>query len=190
MARCLRAGGLPPRVAEAPVRAIPRAGTAAIIAIACYFTLLWGLQGARILTSPIYGLDDFSRTQVVYSIGRFFALSPDGLVRVAAFMGAFQLAVAGVFALHILDRLRSLAGPPVEHGILEAALLLVIAVTLGSAVPALIEGDSSLLRLNTLHMLLASAAALLHELEQRGAPATAAEATPAAAIEGDSFVLR
>ena len=45
------------------MRKISTATVAIILAIALYFTLFWGYDGLRVLTSPNYGLDDVWRSQ-------------------------------------------------------------------------------------------------------------------------------
>ncbi|HKA77028.1 MAG TPA: hypothetical protein VKD19_07980, partial [Pseudolabrys sp.] len=63
-----------------------------ILAIALYFTLFWGYDGLRVLTSPSYGLEDVWRSQFIFAIGRIFGLGPIGLIKLAAFFGALKLA--------------------------------------------------------------------------------------------------
>src|ERR1700737_2380053 len=95
---------------------------AMILAIALYFTLFWGFDALRILTSPTYGLDDVWRSQVVFGIGRFIGLGPEGLIKLAAVFGALKLVVAGVCAVHVLDRFRALIAGQADPGILEAGM--------------------------------------------------------------------
>ncbi len=75
-----------------------------IIGVALYFTVSWGYDGLRVLTSPSYGLDEVWRSQFIFAIGGIFGLSPIGLIKLAAFFGAVKLAVAAFCAVHILDR--------------------------------------------------------------------------------------
>ena len=65
---------------------LPSATVALIVAIALYFTLSWGLDGLRVLTSPNYGLEDVWRAQLVFGIGRLFGLEPIGVIKLAAFV--------------------------------------------------------------------------------------------------------
>ena len=44
---------------------LSNAAVALIVVIALYFTLFWGYDGLRILTSPSYGLDDVWRKRIV-----------------------------------------------------------------------------------------------------------------------------
>jgi len=50
-----------------------------ILAIAFYFTLFWGFDALRMLTSPTYGLEEVWRSQFVFEIGRLFGLAPLGI---------------------------------------------------------------------------------------------------------------
>ena len=90
------------------MRKLSGAAVVVIIGVALYFTLVWGYDGLRVLTSPSYGLDDVWRSQFIFAIGSIFGLSPIGLIKLAAFFGAVKLAVAAFCAVHILDRMRAL----------------------------------------------------------------------------------
>ena len=72
---------------EAHMRKVSGATVAMIMAIALYFTLFWGYDALRVLTSPTYGLEDVWRSQFVFGVGRVFGLSPLGLIQLAAFCG-------------------------------------------------------------------------------------------------------
>ena len=61
------------------------AAVAMIVAISLYFTLFWGYDAFRILTSSSYGLEDVWRSQFIFGIGRLFGLGPIGLIKLAAF---------------------------------------------------------------------------------------------------------
>ena len=76
------------------MRKASNATVAMILAIAVYFTLFWGFDALRVLTSPTYGLEDVWRSQFVFGIGSHFQLSPMGLLKLAAFFGTVKLAVA------------------------------------------------------------------------------------------------
>ena len=89
------------------MRKVSGAAVAMILAIALYFTLFWGFDALRMLTSPTYGLEDAWRSQFVFGIGRVLGLGPIGVIKLAAFFGTLKLAVAIVCAVHILDRFRS-----------------------------------------------------------------------------------
>ena len=105
------------------MRKLSGAAVAMILAIALYFTLFWGFDALRILTSPTYGLEDVWRSQFVFAIGGLFGLSPIGLLKLAAFFGALKLAVAGICAVHILDRLGALVGGKADSEVLEGGLI-------------------------------------------------------------------
>ena len=110
------------------MRKVSGATVAMIMGVALYFTLFWGYDALRVLTSPTYGLEDVWRSQFVFGVGSYFKLSPIGLLKLAAFFGTVKLAVAGICAVHILDRMRTLAGGTANADILEGGLILVVAM--------------------------------------------------------------
>src|SRR5450759_535334 len=118
------------------MRKVSSATVAMILGIALYFTLFWGFDALRVLTSPTYGLEDVWRSQYVFGIGRLLGLGPIGLIQLAAFFGTLKLAVAGICAVHIIDRFRSLAGGKPVSEVLEGGLILVVLITIAAAGPA------------------------------------------------------
>jgi hypothetical protein len=139
---------------------------AMILAIALYFTLFWGFDALRILTSQTYGLDDVWRSQVVFGIGRYLGLGPEGLLKLSAIFGALKLVVAGVCAVHVLDRFRALISGKADPAILEGGLMLVVAVTLASVAPALWGNNIDMVREHLIQLLLAGLAAALLIIER------------------------
>jgi len=144
----------------------PVAVTASIFSIALYFTLFWGFDGLRILTSSTYGLEDAWRSQTVYWIARWTGLGPHGLLHLAALFGVLKLAAATVCAIHIGDRLRCFKTGKPDADILELALLLVVILSIVSVAPAIWQHDAALIRACTLNLVLASLAAALGALER------------------------
>jgi hypothetical protein len=169
------------------MRKLSAAAVAMILAIALYFTLFWGFEALRMLTSPTYGLEDVWHSQFVFEIGRLFSLSPMGLLRLAAFFGTIKLAVAAICAVYIGDRFRALAGGKVDSEILEAGLLLVVAMSIGAAGPAIWLHNADIVREQVIQLLLAAVAAALCMLERSyertGKPAPKLTARPAAATD-------
>jgi len=137
------------------------ATVALIVAIALYFTLTWGLEGLRALTSANYGLDDVWRSQLVFDLGRLFHLTPVGIIKLAAFVAAMKLAVAGICGVHILDRFRSFAGGNADPQILEGALSIVVVFSFLSVAPAVWSGNAQIVREYAIHILLACLALAL-----------------------------
>ncbi len=155
---------------------------AMILAIALYFTLFWGLDALRILTSPTYGLDDVWHSQFIFVIGSMLGLGPTGLLKLAAFFGALKLAVAGICALHILDRCRAFVGGKANTEVLEGGLILIVLISIASVGPAVSSQNAELLREGTLQLTLAAIAAGLCLVERKYGRATD-DATPAVATE-------
>jgi hypothetical protein len=115
------------------MRNLSAAIAAALMGIALYFALTWGFAAMQALTSPAYGLNDIWHSQFVFSLGRFFALTPLGMLKLAAFVAAVKLVAAGICAVHVVDRARGIA----RLELLEGALLLIAAISLLSLIPAL-----------------------------------------------------
>src|SRR5262245_63204054 len=69
-----------------------------------------------------------------------------GLIKLAAFFGALKLAVACICVLHIADRFRSLSRGQANSEILEAALILIVAISIVSVGPASFRDGAELIR--------------------------------------------
>jgi hypothetical protein len=157
---------------EERVQKISRATMAIIVAVALYFAVVWGYDGLRILSSPSYGLEDVWRSQFVFAIGSLIGLGPIGLIKLAAFFGALKLAVACICAIHIADRLRTLSRGRANSEILEAALILIVAISIVSVGPASFRDGAELIREHTLPLLLAALATGLCIFERNYAQRT------------------
>ncbi|HVV60860.1 MAG TPA: hypothetical protein VHD14_03785 [Pseudolabrys sp.] len=159
------------------MRKAPGAITMMIMAIAVYFTLVWGFDAFRTFTSPTYGLDEVWHSQFVFALGRMLGASPDGLVKIAAVFGALKLIVAGVCAWHLMERVRSLFGRKSDTEILEAGLMLAVIASLAAAMPVVWAHNFDAAREQIIPLLLAALAAALCIIERFGAaPAVAAPA--------------
>ncbi|HZP71537.1 MAG TPA: hypothetical protein VFB29_16495 [Pseudolabrys sp.] len=148
-----------------------------IVLIAFYFTLSWGYEALRILTSPSYGLEDVWRSQFLFGIGRVFDLGPVGLIKLAAFFGTLKLAVACICALHIADRARCLMDGQPNSEILEGGLILVVLISIVSVGPASWSHSTDLMREHAYQLLFAALATGLCIFER----SHARRAEPAAA---------
>jgi hypothetical protein len=167
------------------VRNISTATVAIILAIALYFTLFWGYDGFRVLTSPSYGLEDVWRSQFIFRIGSLFGLGPIGLIKLAAFFGTLKLAVACICAIHIADRIRCMSKGQANSEILEAGLILVVVISIASVGPAAWSQSTDLMREHTFQLLFAGLAAALCIVERSyirtNEPANAVAVTPKSA---------
>lgn len=150
------------------MRKLSPAAVATVLAIALYFTLSWGFEGLQTLTSPTYGLDNVWRSQFVFAIGSIVHLAPIGLIKLAAFFAVLKLAVAVICAVHILDRFRSAFGGKADVEILEAGLMLVVAMSIAAVGPAVWAQNADLVRENAIQLALAAIAVGLCVIE-RGA---------------------
>lgn len=143
------------------MRKASTATVALIVAIALYFTLTWGLDGLRALTSPNYGLEDVWRSQLVFDAGRLLHLSPMGIIKLAAFLAAMKLAVAAICGVHIADRFRSFAGGNADPQILEGALIIIVVFSFLSVAPAVWSSNAEIVREFAVQILLACLALAL-----------------------------
>jgi hypothetical protein len=158
------------------------AAVAMIVAISLYFTLFWGYDAFRILTSPSYGLEDVWRSQFIFGIGRLFGLGPIGLIKLAAFFGTLKLAVACICAIHIADRLRCMTRGEPNSEILEAGLILVVLISIISVGPAAQSNSIGLMREHAFQLLFAGLAVALCIVERSYFRSdAAAETAPATA---------
>ena len=148
------------------MRKLSGAGVAMILAIAFYFTIVWGSDGLHALTSPGYGLDNAWRSQFVVGLGSLFGLGPSGLLKLAAFFAALKLAVASICALHIFDRMRALVRGKADSKILEGGLILVVLVSIASVGPGVWLQNAELVRDGFLQLTLAAVAAALCNVER------------------------
>ena len=149
-------------------RATSAIGSALILAIAVYFALFWGYDALRILTSPTYGLEDVWRSQVVFGVGRYTGLDPNGLLRLAAALGALKLTVAGVCAIHITDRVRCMVSGTPANEVLETGLLIAVGICLVAVAPAIWSQNGDLVRELLVQFMLAGFAAVLSIMERSG----------------------
>jgi hypothetical protein len=166
------------------VQKISTATTSIIVLIALYFTLSWGYEALRVLTSPSYGFEDVWRSQFLFAIGKLFDLGPIGLVKLAAFFGTLKLAVACICALHIADRVRCFTRGQPNSEILEAGLILVVLISIASVGPASWANSMDLMREHTCQLLFAAVATGLCIFERnyaRRTQAVEAKSGPAAA---------
>lgn len=143
------------------MRKASAATVALIVAIALYFTLTWGLEGLRALTSPNYGLEDVWRSQLVFDAGRLLHLSPMGIIKLAAFAAAMKLAVAAICGVHIIDRFRAFVGGNADPQILEGALIIIVVFSFLSVAPAVWSSNAAIVREYAIHILLACLALAL-----------------------------
>ena len=148
------------------MRKLSTAAVAMILAIAFYFTLFWGFDALRMLTSPTYGLEEVWRSQFVFEIGRLFGLAPLGLIKLAAFFATLKLAVAATCAVHIGDRFRVLGGGKANTDILDAGLVLVMLITMASIGPAIWTHNAELVREQAITLMLVGVASGLGLLER------------------------
>lgn len=158
------------------MRWLPKAIPVLIAIIALDFALVFGFEAFRVLSSPVYGLDQPVFANLVYGIGRLFGIAGQGLFSLAAFFGGFYLTVSIVLALHLASRCRVAYGGRVSHDLLDAGLILIVLVTIVAATPAILKGATEILVQERLPLWLVGLAATLSMIERL--PDTEADARP------------
>jgi len=137
-----------------------------VTGICLYFVVVFGREAITVFSSPIWGFENDAFARAVYVIGRVFDFGPTGLVQLAAFVGALKLAVAVVFALHLVDRFRPDREAGINHELLDAAALLAVFTTFLMAMPALLEATPQYLAPHRPALWLAGLAATLSMIER------------------------
>ncbi len=164
------------------MRWLNAAAVAMITGLAFYFTLFWGSEALRMMTSPTWGLDDTWRSEFMFVIGALLGLAPVGMIKLAAFFAVLKLAVAVICAVHILERVRSLVTGTAEVDVLEAGLVLIVAISILAVGPAVWSQNVELARDYTLQLVLAGLVAALCLLERRTGRAKTAVKTAVKAV--------
>jgi hypothetical protein len=135
---------------------------AASVATASYLAATLGLDAARVLSSPLHGLDALARAEPILSIGRVVGFDAGALTTIAVCLGAFELATAGVLLAYLIERLAHDELDQATLQTLEAGLTLVVIHALG----ALAAGS---IRFAVMQLALAGIAGLLVVIERRAA---------------------
>jgi hypothetical protein len=148
------------------MRWLPRTIPFLIGIIALDFTLVFGLEAWRIFVSPIAGLDQPAFASVVYKFGKLGGLTPSGLFNLATLFGMVYLTIAVMCLLHLASRIGALRVSRIYHGMLDAALILVVVSTLIASTPAILQGTTDILILQRLPLWLVGLAATLSMIER------------------------
>jgi hypothetical protein len=143
------------------MRKLSAVAVATILAIALYFTLVWGYDALRVLTAPNHGLEEAWRSDYVFVIGRMFGLGPVGLIKLAAFFGAVKLVAAGACGVHVVERLRSMFSGRANSEVLEGGLILVVVLSIIAVGPAVWGSNAEVVRQYTIQLALACFATAL-----------------------------
>ena len=149
------------------MRKLSTAGVAIIMGVVFYFTLFWGSEALRMLTSPTWGLDDAWRSQFVFVIGGMLGLAPLGLIKLAAFFAVLKLAIAVICAFHLIYRFRGLVAGKADADVMEGGLILIVAISILAVGPAVWSQNVELAREYTVQLVLAALVAALFLVERR-----------------------
>jgi len=145
------------------MRHLPKVIPVLIAIIAFDFMLAFGWEAWRILASPIGGLEQQTFANVVFGLGKLAGLKDHGIVKIAIVFGIINLAIAVVFAIHLVSRFR---GHAVSHDALDTGLILVVVSTMIAATPAILQGASDILIQERFPLWLVGLAATLSMIER------------------------
>ncbi len=148
------------------MRRVSRSIPFLIVGVSLYFVAVFGRDAIAHLASPVWGFDDRDFARAVFDIGAAFGAGPRGLVMLAAFFAALQLAVAILFAFYVATRMAGLFGGETQHEMLDAGVVLALIATFFAAAPALLEATPQLLAQHRPVLWLAGLAATLSLIER------------------------
>ena len=137
-----------------------------IAVIALDFTLIFGFEAWRILSSPMLGLERLGFANTVYAIGKWAGLQTTQHLPLAAFFGVISLAIAIMCSWYLATRAAALRGYRVSHDMLDAGLILIVVSTLVAATPAMLSGATELLIHERLPLWLVGLAATMSMIER------------------------
>lgn len=141
-----------------------------IAVIALDFTLIFGFEAWRILSSPMLGLERLGFANSVYAIGKWAGLQTTQHFPLAAFFGAMSLAIAIMCAWHLATRIAAWRGHRVSHDMLDAGLIMIVIATLIAATPSMLNGATEVLIHERLPLWLVGLAATLSMIERLHEP--------------------
>jgi len=160
------------------MRQWPGIGSVNAALVSVYYSLTWGRDAFKALTSPFAGLDDHTHwATAVYFHDRFDSI---GVERIAAMLGGLKFAVVGLCVAYLVAFVRGLmvGREPARH-MVESMLMLATGTILVFAMPALMAGDPALIRLYVSQFLMVIGAAIVLAVEHP-APRPAEEPDSAA----------
>jgi|GEM_PF-1578978 len=142
-----------------------------IAVIALDFTLIFGFEAWRILSSPMLGLERLGFANTVYAIGKWAGLQTTQHLPLAAFFGAMSLTIAMMCGWHLMTRIAALRGHRISHDMLDAGLIIIVIATLVAATPSILNGATEVLIHERLPLWLVGLAATLSMIERLNEPA-------------------
>lgn len=141
-----------------------------ISVIALDFTLIFGFEAWRILSSPIFGLERLGFSGTIYAIGKWAGLQTTQHLPLAAFFGVMSLAIAIMCGWHLVTRIAALRGHRISHDMLDAGLIVIVITTLLAATPSILNGATEILIHERLPLWLVGLAATLSMIERLNEP--------------------
>ncbi len=149
------------------MRSPPRLGAVNAALISVYFAPVWGMDALRVLTSPVYGLQDRAHVVAAGYYRALFDFGVEGLVRTSYLLSGLKFVVAIGFLAYLIDFARAFViGRQPNRETLDAVLALAGVSIVFSVWPALGSGDGDLIRLQAAQCLLLTGAAMVIAVER------------------------
>jgi hypothetical protein len=152
------------------MRWMPKVIPVLIAVIALDFTLIFGFEAWRILSSPMLGLERPGFANTIYAIGKWAGLQTTQHFPLAAFFGVMSLAIAIMCGWHLATRITALRGHRISHDMLDAGLIMIVIATLMAATPSMLNGATEILIHERLPLWLVGLAATLSMIERLDEP--------------------
>jgi hypothetical protein len=155
---------------EGDMRSASSVCAAASVATASYLAASLGLDAARVLAMPLYGLEELQRSEPILAIRRLLALDPGMTMWMAACLGAAELAVMAVLIAYLVERLGGRVALPAAHQTLRAGLVLAASAAFATILGAAFIGNIGVIAAGVVQLAVVGMAALFARAELPAAP--------------------
>jgi hypothetical protein len=156
------------------MRSASSACAAASVATASYLAASLGLDAARVLAMPLYGLEEARRSEPIFALRRLLAFDPGMTVWMAACLGAAELAVMALLIAYLVEWLGGRVALPAAHQTLRAGLALAALTAFAAVLGAGFMGDVGKVAAGIVQLAIIGLAALFGHAELPPAPQAAA----------------
>jgi hypothetical protein len=132
-----------------------RLGSLNAAIIALYFAPVWGGDGLRALISPFYGFEDQVQATAANYFRDLFDLKLAGLLLTSSVLAGLKFVIAIGFLAYLIEFARALVvGREINRETRDGILAFAACALMFWAWPALMSGDTALIRLHATQFLL------------------------------------
>jgi hypothetical protein len=149
------------------MQAYPGLGQVNFALVSAYFVPAWGRDALRVLTSPYNGFEDRAHALAAAYIRDLFDFGLAGLIRTSELLAGLKLVVAAAFLAYLIELARALVTErEPNRETVDVVPLLALAAAVIWFVPALMNGDPDLIRLQATQFMLLIGAAIVITVER------------------------